>query len=86
MFLFLQVLAHPSFVYCADFFSNVETNIEVTGCYDSVLRLWYEQKLVYEARGHVGFITAFCFSVDNAVLISGDSVGTVIMWKILDDW
>ncbi|XP_075225297.1 jouberin-like [Lycorma delicatula] len=81
-----QVLAHPSFVYCADFVPHFIRRNIVTGCCDGTVRVWTRNKpapyhLEQEMTGHTGFVNTLCFSSDGTTFYSGDSVGQIKMWQ-----
>ncbi|XP_039284436.1 jouberin-like [Nilaparvata lugens] len=84
----LQVLSHPSFVYCASFVAHYGRRALVTGCCDGAVRVWRQVQsaasrytLVQElAHGHTGFVGALCVDSDGLTLFSGDSFGQIMVW------
>ncbi|RZF43197.1 hypothetical protein LSTR_LSTR013877 [Laodelphax striatellus] len=84
----LQVLTHPSFVYCASFVAHYGRRVLVTGCCDGVLRVWRQVQsaaskytLTQELTGgHTGFIGALCIDSDGLTVFSGDSFGQLMVW------
>ena len=80
----LQMLPHPAFVYCSTFL--YPERIIVTGCYDGMVRIWYQThvtskiwQLHQELTGHKGFVNALC-SLRNKEFFSGDSTGVIMQW------
>ncbi|XP_011268050.1 jouberin [Camponotus floridanus] len=83
----IEMLPHPSYVYCARYAPN-KTMIVATGCYDGVARIWasengrsMKQELSQELEGHEGFVNSMVFQ-KNGNLITADSVGSIILWTI----
>uniref|UniRef100_A0ABM5G4H6 Jouberin isoform X2 n=1 Tax=Pogona vitticeps TaxID=103695 RepID=A0ABM5G4H6_9SAUR len=82
----MKVFPHPSFVYTAKYHPVVEY-IVVTGCYDSVMRVWNAKvkeihgQLLQEFDGHRGFINTLCFDAEGYHMFSGDSTGLIIVWN-----
>ncbi|XP_053566874.1 jouberin [Bombina bombina] len=81
-----KVLPHPSFVYAVKF-HPMANNLVVTGCYDSVIRVWNVKvkeingQLLQEFTGHNSFINTLCFDSEGHQMYSGDSSGTIIVWN-----
>ncbi|XP_069701655.1 jouberin-like [Periplaneta americana] len=94
----LQMLPHPSFLYCAKFHPG-NSSLLVTGCCDHVVRVWIrlhkstQFELAQELEGHTGFVSAVTMS-SNGIIYSGDSAGRIIEWqgtkgkskKLLPSW
>ncbi|XP_020842780.1 jouberin isoform X2 [Phascolarctos cinereus] len=84
----VKVFPHPSFVYTAKF-HPVAGYLVVTGCYDSVIRVWNVQvqevhgQLLQEFDGHKSFINSLCFDAEGLHMYSGDSSGLIIVWNTL---
>ncbi|KAG8444588.1 hypothetical protein GDO86_009668 [Hymenochirus boettgeri] len=82
----LKVLPHPSFVYTAKFHPKVNSLV-VTGCYDSLIRVWNVKvkeingHLLQEFDGHNNFINTLCFDIEGNHMYSGDSSGLIIVWN-----
>ncbi|XP_030836155.1 jouberin isoform X2 [Strongylocentrotus purpuratus] len=82
----LKVFPHPSFVYTARYHPTYETFI-ITGGYDNFIRVWSIEsnsqtgELMYELKGHEGFVNSIAFSPDGIFMYSGDSEGKIIVWK-----
>ncbi|XP_041455755.1 jouberin-like isoform X2 [Lytechinus variegatus] len=82
----LKVFPHPSFVYTARYHPGYETFI-ITGGYDNFIRVWSTEsnsqtgELMYEFKGHEGFVNSIAFSPDGTHMYSGDSQGRIILWK-----
>ncbi|XP_053144451.1 jouberin isoform X2 [Hemicordylus capensis] len=82
----MKVFPHPSFVYTAKY-HPVVGYIVVTGCYDSVIRVWNAKvkeihgQLLQEFDGHRSFINTLCFDVEGFHMFSGDSTGLIIIWN-----
>nr|XP_054754386.1 jouberin-like [Lytechinus pictus] len=82
----LKVFPHPSFVYTARYHPGYETFI-ITGGYDNFIRVWSTEsnsqtgELMYELKGHEGFVNSIAFSPDGTHMYSGDSQGRIIVWK-----
>ncbi|KAJ9586462.1 hypothetical protein L9F63_019900, partial [Diploptera punctata] len=80
----MQMLPHPSFVYCAQFHCG-NSSVLVTGCCDHIVRIWTRQnkssqyELIQELEGHTGFVSAVTMST-NGMLYSADSLGLIIEW------
>uniref|UniRef100_A0A4X2K728 Jouberin n=1 Tax=Vombatus ursinus TaxID=29139 RepID=A0A4X2K728_VOMUR len=84
----VKVFPHPSFVYTAKF-HPVAGYLVVTGCYDSVIRVWNVKvkevhgQLLQEFDGHKSFINSLCFDAEGLHMYSGDSSGLIIVWDTL---
>ncbi|XP_025421008.1 jouberin-like isoform X2 [Sipha flava] len=78
-----QILPHPSYVYCAEYHNDVI----ITGCYDSILRLWTSTcskwTLCQEIELHKGFITSIAQL--NSMVLSADSHGMIIDWTLINN-
>ncbi|NXY43457.1 AHI1 protein, partial [Ceuthmochares aereus] len=80
-----RVFPHPSFVYTAKY-HPVADSLVVTGCYDSVIRIWNADvkeihgQLLQELDGHKSFINTLCFDAEGLHMFSGDSSGVIIVW------
>ncbi|XP_027981166.1 jouberin isoform X7 [Eumetopias jubatus] len=65
-----RVLPHPSFVYTAKFHPAVK-ELVVTGCYDSVIRIWKIDMredpaiLIRQFDTHRSFINSLCFDIEG---------------------
>ncbi|XP_026561321.1 jouberin isoform X1 [Pseudonaja textilis] len=81
-----KVFPHPSFVYAAKFHPVAEYLV-VTGCYDSVIRVWNAKvkeihgQLLQEFDGHKSFINTLCFNAEGFHMFSGDGTGLIIIWN-----
>ncbi|XP_033123597.1 jouberin-like [Anneissia japonica] len=81
-----KVFPHPSYVYASRFHPH-QSNIVVTGCFDHIVRFWNSDnsgingELLQELDNHKGLVNCLCFSLDGNQLYSGDSLGTIIVWK-----
>ncbi|NXO81306.1 AHI1 protein, partial [Sitta europaea] len=81
----VRVFPHPSFVYTAKY-HPVADSLVVTGCYDSVIRIWNANvkeihgQLLQELEGHKSFINTLCFDAEGHRMFSGDSSGLIIVW------
>ncbi|KFR07371.1 Jouberin, partial [Opisthocomus hoazin] len=81
----VRVFPHPSFVYTAKY-HPVADSLVVTGCYDSVIRIWNANvkeihgQLLQELDGHKSFINTLCFDGEGLHMFSGDSSGLIIVW------
>ncbi|NXS53946.1 AHI1 protein, partial [Brachypteracias leptosomus] len=81
----VRVFPHPSFVYTAKY-HPVADSLVVTGCYDSVIRIWNANveeingQLLQELDVHTGFINTLCFDAEGLHMFSGDSSGLIIVW------
>ncbi|NXJ67908.1 AHI1 protein, partial [Rostratula benghalensis] len=81
----VKVFPHPSFVYTAKY-HPVADSLVVTGCYDSVIRIWNANvkeihgQLLRELDGHKSFINTLCFDAEGLHMFSGDSSGQIIVW------
>ncbi|NXO63920.1 AHI1 protein, partial [Phainopepla nitens] len=81
----VRVFPHPSFVYTAKY-HPVADSLVVTGCYDSVIRIWNANvkeihgQLLQELDGHKSFINTLCFDAEGHHMFSGDSSGVIIVW------
>ncbi|KAM9316683.1 jouberin [Gastrophryne carolinensis] len=88
-----KVLPHPTFVYTAKF-HPMSDDLVVTGCYDSVIRLWnvkvreINAQLLREFEGHKSFINTLSFDAEGLHMFSGDSSGLIIVWntRISQNW
>ncbi|XP_054842303.1 jouberin isoform X2 [Eublepharis macularius] len=84
----VKVFPHPSFVYTAKL-HPVADCIVVTGCYDSIIRVWNAKakeihgQLLQEFDGHRGFINTLCFDKEGLYMFSGDSTGLIIIWNTI---
>ncbi|XP_043855754.1 jouberin [Dromiciops gliroides] len=84
----VKVFPHPSFVYTAKF-HPVAGYLVVTGCYDSMIRVWNVKvkevhgQLLQEFDGHKSFINSLCFDAEGLHMYSGDSSGLIIVWNTL---
>uniref|UniRef100_A0A8C2UQ49 Jouberin n=1 Tax=Chinchilla lanigera TaxID=34839 RepID=A0A8C2UQ49_CHILA len=82
----LRVLPHPTFVYTAKFHPAVR-ELVVTGCYDSVIRIWKVDMressavLVHQFDAHKSFINSLCFDAEGHHMYSGDCTGVIIVWN-----
>ncbi|KAL6449343.1 hypothetical protein ACFW04_000746 [Cataglyphis niger] len=83
----IEMLPHPSYVYCAKYAPD-KMMIIATGCYDGVARIWVNEKkrstkqeLSQELEGHEGFVNSMVFQ-KNGNLITADSVGSIILWTV----
>ncbi|XP_042704119.2 jouberin isoform X4 [Chrysemys picta bellii] len=82
----VRVFPHPSFVYTAKY-HPVANYLVVTGCYDSVIRVWNTKvkelygQLLQEFDGHKSFINTLCFDSEGLHMFSGDSSGLIIVWN-----
>ncbi|XP_071596949.1 jouberin [Heliangelus exortis] len=80
-----RLFPHPSFVYAAKY-HPVADSVVVTGCYDSVIRIWNADveeihgQLLQELDGHRSFINTLCFDAEGLHMFSGDSSGLIIVW------
>ncbi|KAG8274400.1 Jouberin [Homalodisca vitripennis] len=86
----LQMLGHPSFVYCAVLVPTRSSCSLVSGCHDGTVRLWRgethsDYQLVQEMTGHVGYVTAVCVTVDGSRIVSADSNGSLRIYDVDDD-
>lgn len=69
----VRVFPHPSFVYTAKY-HPVADSLVVTGCYDSVIRIWNANvkeihgQLLQELDGHKSFINTLCFDAEGMCL------------------
>ncbi|NXD22487.1 AHI1 protein, partial [Spelaeornis formosus] len=81
----VRVFPHPSFVYTAKY-HPVADWLAVTGCYDSVIRIWNANvkeihgQLLQELDGHKSFINTLCFDAEGHHMFSGDSSGLILVW------
>ncbi|KAK3916070.1 Jouberin, partial [Frankliniella fusca] len=81
----MQMLPHPSFVYCAVFLSTKPLSL-ATGCCDQIIRIWRENselstfELKQEINGHEGYVSTLCVN-SNGNLFSGDSNGQIRIWQ-----
>ncbi|XP_016042310.2 jouberin isoform X2 [Erinaceus europaeus] len=81
-----RVLPHPSFVYTAKFHPTVK-ELVVTGCYDSLIRIWkVDQKedpaiLIRQFDTHKSFINYLCFDIEGHHMYSGDCTGVIVVWN-----
>ncbi|XP_023567942.1 jouberin isoform X2 [Octodon degus] len=82
----LRVLPHPAFVYTAKFHPAVR-ELVVTGCYDSVIRIWKVEMresaavLLHQFNAHKSFINSLCFDAEGHHMYSGDCTGVIIVWN-----
>ncbi|XP_015178660.1 PREDICTED: jouberin-like isoform X2 [Polistes dominula] len=82
----IRMLPHPSYVYCGKF-NRKNPSIVATGCYDRVARIWTRDaksknyELSQELETHEGFVNSLCF-LKNGNLLTGDSVGTIVLWTV----
>nr|XP_045015275.1 jouberin isoform X1 [Jaculus jaculus] len=80
-----RVIPHPSFVYTAKFHPATR-ELVVTGCYDSVIRVWKIDMrddaaiLVRQFDTHKSFINSLCFDDEGHHMYSGDCTGMVVVW------
>lgn len=81
-----RVLPHPSFVYTAKFHPAVK-ELVVTGCYDSVIRIWKVDRkedpaiLIRQFDTHKSFINSLCFDMEGHHMYSGDCTGVIVVWN-----
>ncbi|XP_016060417.1 PREDICTED: jouberin isoform X3 [Miniopterus natalensis] len=81
-----RVLPHPCFVYTAKFHPAVK-ELVVTGCYDSVIRIWkVDMKedpaiLIRQFDTHKSFINSLCFDTEGHHMYSGDCTGVIVVWN-----
>ncbi|XP_006885071.1 PREDICTED: jouberin [Elephantulus edwardii] len=81
-----KVLPHPSFVYTAKFHPAVK-ELVVTGCYDSVIRIWKIEMrenpaiLIRQFDTHKSFINSICFDTEGHHMYSGDCTGVIVVWN-----
>nr|XP_020016470.1 jouberin isoform X1 [Castor canadensis] len=81
-----RVLPHPSFVYTAKFHPATR-ELVVTGCYDSIIRIWkVDMKedvatLVRQVDAHKSFINSVCFDDEGHHMYSGDCTGVIVVWN-----
>ncbi|XP_062952541.1 jouberin isoform X3 [Cynocephalus volans] len=81
-----RVLPHPSFVYTAKFHPAVR-ELVVTGCYDSMIRIWKVDMredsavLVRQFDVHKSFINSLCFDTEGHHMYSGDCTGIIVVWN-----
>nr|XP_045247432.1 jouberin isoform X9 [Macaca fascicularis] len=81
-----KVLPHPSFVYTAKFHPAVR-ELVVTGCYDSMIRIWKVEMredsamLVQQFDVHKSFINSLCFDTEGHHMYSGDCTGVIVVWN-----
>nr|XP_045721552.1 jouberin isoform X5 [Mirounga angustirostris] len=81
-----RVLPHPSFVYTAKFHPAVK-ELVVTGCYDSVIRIWKIDMredpaiLIRQFDTHRSFINSLCFDIEGHHMYSGDCTGVIVVWN-----
>ncbi|XP_046614461.1 jouberin-like isoform X1 [Neodiprion virginianus] len=82
----IQMLPHPSYVYCGKFYPR-NKDVVVTGCCDSIARVWMKGRrskcyeLTQELDEHKGYVNSICFQKDGG-LITADSVGVIILWTL----
>ncbi|XP_037698118.1 jouberin isoform X4 [Choloepus didactylus] len=80
------VLPHPSFVYTAKFHPAVR-ELVVTGCYDSMIRVWKVDgreepaTLMRQFDTHKSFINSVCFDKEGHHMYSGDCTGVIVVWN-----
>ncbi|KAM5263985.1 LOW QUALITY PROTEIN: jouberin [Ctenodactylus gundi] len=81
-----RVLPHPAFVYTAKFHPAVR-ELVVTGCYDSMIRIWKVDPredsaiLIQHFDAHKSFINSLCFDAEGHHMYSGDCTGVIIVWN-----
>uniref|UniRef100_A0A8C8ZM21 Jouberin n=1 Tax=Prolemur simus TaxID=1328070 RepID=A0A8C8ZM21_PROSS len=81
-----RVLPHPSFVYTAKFHPAVR-ELVVTGCYDSMIRIWKvglredSAILVRQFDVHKSFVNSLCFDAEGHHMYSGDCTGVIVVWN-----
>ncbi|XP_053447619.1 jouberin isoform X3 [Nycticebus coucang] len=81
-----RVLPHPSFVYTAKFHPAMK-ELVVTGCYDSMIRIWKVDMredsaiLVRQFDVHKSFINSLCFDTEGHHMYSGDCTGVITVWN-----
>ncbi|XP_012578141.1 PREDICTED: jouberin isoform X2 [Condylura cristata] len=81
-----RVLPHPSFVYTAKFHPALK-ELVVTGCYDSVIRIWKVDMgedpamLIRQFDNHKSFINSLCFDIEGHHMYSGDCTGVIVIWN-----
>ncbi|XP_037376333.1 jouberin [Talpa occidentalis] len=81
-----RVLPHPSFVYTAKFHPALK-ELVVTGCYDSVIRIWKVDMgedpaiLIRQFDTHKSFINSLCFDTEGHHMYSGDCTGVIVVWN-----
>ncbi|NP_001002277.2 jouberin isoform X2 [Rattus norvegicus] len=80
-----RVLPHPSFVYTARFHPATR-ELVVTGCYDSMIRIWKVDAredaaiLVRQLDVHKSFVNSICFDDEGHHMYSGDCIGVIAVW------
>ncbi|XP_008820297.1 jouberin isoform X1 [Nannospalax galili] len=80
-----RVLPHPSFVYTAKFHPATK-ELVVTGCYDSMIRIWKIDMredaaiLVRQVDAHKSFVNSLCFDNEGHHMYSGDCTGVIVVW------
>lgn len=84
----LYILPHASFVYCGKWL-NVQLNGLMTGGKDGLLRYWRHGssgfELLAELAAHKGYVS--CLEImANGMLVSGDSLGGVLLWAWDGRW
>ncbi|XP_051020261.1 jouberin [Acomys russatus] len=81
-----RVLPHPSFVYTAKFHPATR-ELVVTGCYDSMIRVWKIDSredtaiLVRQIDAHKSFVNSICFDEEGHHMYSGDCIGVIVVWN-----
>ncbi|KRY39866.1 WD domain, G-beta repeat-containing domain protein [Trichinella spiralis] len=86
-----QIIAHPSYVYCARFYPKQNQYI-FTGCFDKRIRIWYchaarssasviHAKLITTLEWHPSFVNSIVFSHDGQTMYSGDGNGLLLVWR-----
>ncbi|XP_012384500.2 jouberin isoform X2 [Dasypus novemcinctus] len=81
-----RLLPHPSFVYTAKF-HPASRELVVTGCYDSVIRVWKVEMredpaiLIRQFDTHKSFINSVCFDTEGHHMYSGDCTGVIVVWN-----
>ncbi|XP_036104343.1 jouberin isoform X3 [Molossus molossus] len=81
-----RVLPHPCFVYTAKFHPAVK-ELVVTGCYDSMIRVWHVDMkedpamLIRQLDTHKSFINSLCFDIEGHHMYSGDCMGVIVVWN-----
>ncbi|XP_048514162.1 jouberin-like [Athalia rosae] len=83
----IQMLPHPSYVYCGKFYAGSK-HVIITGCYDCIARVWTRHRngknyeLIQELDEHKGYVNSLCFQKDGT-LITADSIGAIIVWQMI---
>lgn len=85
---YLQILPHPSYVYCCAFVMNYCGII--TGCFDTIIRVWIKLQgtnsweLLQELTDHNGYVNIVC-TLSDTEFCSGDSLGVIIRWSYVSE-